>query len=256
MNANKHLNDEQIIGYIFQTLGDAQREIFDRHLHECPNCRVKISAHEQRQHQIENDLKAEINGKSPPPGMSFAQIAPNLNRPRKFWQNITAIAPLVAAAIGLVLVAIGAWQTLIKFQPTQLHQRIQLSGPLPILACFFFMFVSMDQYDRSFSIRPRFIISVVLSFTLWLGTFFLGLLNIIVIRDLTLAAYIFSGGSPEGASVFAILAVFLAAIVFIGVIIGGAEFHYRHLGHPSSWKLFVWTIVIQLLVLVLPYFIL
>jgi len=256
MNANNHLNDEQLIGYIFQTLDDAQRETFDRHLHECPDCRVKISATEQRQHQIENDLKAEINGKSPPAGMSFAQIAPNLNRHRNLWQHFTASAPLAAAALGLVLTLIGVWQTLIESYPIQLHQRTQFSGSLPTLACFFFMFVSMDQFDRSFSIRPRFIVSVILSIILWLGNFLLGLLNIIVIRDLTLAAYIFSGGSPEGARVFAILAVFLAAIVLIGVIIGGAEFHFRHLGHPSSWKLFIWTIVIQLLVLVLPYFIL
>jgi len=114
----------------------------------------------------------------------------------------------------------------------------------------------MDQFGRSFSIRPRFVIAAVLAFILWLGTFFIGLLNIIVVRDLTIAAYIFNGGSPEGASVVTIIAVLIAAMVCIGVVIGGAEYHYKNIGHPGSWKLFSWTIFIQLFIMILPYLVL
>jgi hypothetical protein len=81
-------------------------------------------------------------------------------------------------------------------------------------------------------------------------------MNILVITDLVIVGYLAIGGSPEGASVVAILAVLLAAIVFIGIIIGGAEYHYKNIGQPNSWKLFSWTIFIQLFIMVLPYFLL
>jgi len=256
MNTKPHLNDRQITSYILRTLSDAEREVLDKHISTCEVCRAKLSSHEVRQRRMENELRAGINGFSPRPGMSFAQIAPRLQRVRfhHLWPRLTSAIPLSTAMIGLSLAIFGVWQTLgtdfaIRDIPSP-------SGTFPSLACFFMMFVSMDQFDRSFSLRPRFIISALLSFILWLGTFFIGLLNIIVIRDLTIAGYIATGGSPEGASVVTILAVLIAAMVYIGVVIGGAEFHYKHIGHPSSWKLFTWTIVIQLLIMVLPYLVL
>ena len=49
--------------------------------------------------------------------------------------------------------------------------------------------------------------------------------------------------------------VFLLAVVFIAVALGGGEYHYRHHGQARSWRLLVWTISIQLLVLALPLFV-
>ena len=255
MNPITHLTHEQLVSYVENMLSDAQREVFDRHLTGCPICRGRITAYKTYQRQIQNEIKAEINAVSPPEAISFAQVSPRLKKRRNFWQRFSVSAPLVAASLGLVLTLIGVWQTLMSAFPLRMDPGNPFAAPLPALACFFFMFVSIDQYDRSVSIRPRFILSILLSLILWLGSSTLGLLNIIVVRDLTIAAYIFSGGSPEGASIIAILTVIVAAMAVIGVIIGGAEFHYKHLGQPSSWKLFVWTIAIQLLIMVLPYFI-
>jgi hypothetical protein len=256
MNARTHLNNDEFVSYIYNMLDDAQREVFNKHLTQCPVCRARLAEHERCQHRIENDLKAKINGNSSSPGVSFAQILPRLQRRHTLWQRFSDGVPLVAASLGLVLALIGVWQTLVGSYPFRIDPGRLFSTPLPALACFFFMFVSMDQYDRSISLRPKFIFAVILSLILWVGTSILGLLNIIVIRDLTIAAVIFTGGNPAGASIVAILSVILAAMVVIGVIIGGAEFHYKHLGQPSSWKLFVWTIAIQLLIMVLPYFLL
>ena len=255
MNPKKHLNHENMVSYVENMLSGAQREVFDRHLTDCPLCRARITEYKTHQHQIQNELKAEINTVSPSAEISFAQISLRVKRRRNLWQRLSVSAPLVAASLGLVLTLIGVWQNLIGTFPFRMDPLKPFSAHLPTVACFFFMFVSMDQYDRSISIRPRFILAILLSGILWLGSSILGLLNIIVVRDLTIAAYIFCGGSPEGASIIAILTVILAAMVIIGVIIGGAEFHYKHLGQPSSWKLFVWTIAIQLLIMVLPYFI-
>lgn len=256
MNPKNHLNHENMISYVENMLSGAQREVFDRHLTDCPLCRARITEYKAHHRQIQNELKAEINSVSPPAEISFAQISPRVKRRHNVWQRLSVTTPLIAASLGLVLTLIGVWQNLLGAFPFRIDPGKPFSAHLPALACFFFMFVSMDQYDRSVSIRPRFILAILLSVILWLGSSMLGLLNIIVVRDLTLAAYIFTGGSPEGASIIAILTVIVAAMVIIGVIIGGAEYHYKHLGQPSSWKLFVWTIAIQLLIMVLPYIIL
>jgi hypothetical protein len=255
MNTKTHLTDELLISYLYNTLANAQREVLDRHLAACPTCRSQLTLHQNHQRQIGNEIQATLQATTPPPGMSFQGIAPRL-APRKtsqVWRiRFSTAIPLVSAALGLVLAIVGAWKSF----PVNLATPTPHSTPFPALACFFLMFVSMDQFDRSFSMRPRFVISIILAFLLWLGSLVIGLLNLLVIRDLVIAAVIRAGGSPESASVLTILAVFVSAIILIGVIIGSAEFHYRHVGHPSSWKLFIWTMAIQLLILVLPYLLL
>ncbi len=44
-------------------------------------------------------------------------------------------------------------------------------------------------------------------------------------------------------------------ILAIAVLIGGAEYHYKHLGQPQSWKVFSWTLALELSILVLALFI-
>ena len=124
------------------------------------------------------------------------------------------------------------------------------------MACFFLMFVSIDQFDRSYSIRPRFILAVILAVILWLGTLIIGILNLFVIIDLVVAGFLALGGSRASATFVAILTVFLFTLVYIGVVIGGAEYHYKNIGQPRSWKLFIWTLTIQLFIMVLPFFLL
>ena len=255
MNIKKHLNQDQIIGYTYQMLSDAEREVFDKHLVDCPACRAQLTASEHLQQNIENALKGEINGKNPPPEMAFRQISPQLKRQNRHWQRFSTGMPLVAATLGLILTLFGVWSYFVDSNALIANPGKPFLTPFSALGGFFFMFVSMDQYDRSFNIRPRFVFAIILSLLLWIGSSLLGLLNIIVIRDLTIAAVLFSGGNAEGAGVVAIITTILAAMVLIGVIIGGAEYHYKHIGQPSSWKLYVWTISIQLLIMILPYFI-
>jgi hypothetical protein len=256
MNLNHHIKDEQILGFIYRTLSDADRETINRHLANCQVCRTRVSQYEVQQRQISNGLKTEINRASLPSGLAFSVIAPQLDGRRKlrFWSTLSSATPLVMAVTGLFLAAFGLWQTLDGW--TSITRIPTPTGTFSVLACFTFMFVSMDQFDRSFSIKPRFILTVLLVLILWFGSFIIGLLNIIVITDLVIAGFLAIGGSPEGASVVAIIAVILAAMVYIGIIIGGAEYHYKNIGQPGSWKLFSWTLILQLLIMVLPYFLL
>ncbi len=257
MIANRHITEENIISFIYRTLNDADRETIEGHLAECSLCRAKITQHELIQRHIDQELKANLNDQNLPKNMSFNVIAPRLKRRslQRILPSLSNAAPMATAALGLLLAFLGVWQ-LVSDGAFAITTASSPNAAFPALACFFFMFVSMDQFDRSFSIRPRFVVTIILAFILWLGTFFIGLLNIIAIRDLTIFAYINSGGSPEGASVVTILTIIIAAMVFIGITIGGAEYHYKNIGHPTSWKLFSWTLIIQLFILVLPYLVL
>jgi predicted anti-sigma-YlaC factor YlaD len=256
MKPNHHLNDQQILGYLYRTLSDADRETMDHHLVNCPVCRDRINQAEIQGRQITNELKAEINGATIPDRLSFSAIASKLGerRTRRFWSGLSSSIPLATAVIGLLLAFFGLWQTLGDW--TSITILPKLSGAYPALACFFFMFVSMGQFDRAFSIRPRFILTVILAALLWLGTFIIGFLNLLVVVDLVVTGYLVVGGDADNATVIGILAAMIAAMAYIGVVIGGAEYHYKNIGQPASWKLFTWTLIIQLFIMVLPYFLL
>ncbi len=51
-----HLSNEQLIGYVHQTLTDAEREEIDRHLAECAQCRGILADHESVQRRIRYGL--------------------------------------------------------------------------------------------------------------------------------------------------------------------------------------------------------
>jgi len=253
MTTNHHLTDEQLIGDIYRTLNDADRETIDAHLSHCPICRERLSRHQQFQGQVENDIRAGMNTAKPPSSMRFDTIAPNLQRRGfRFSHPILGDAlPVTLTLAGLVLAVVGVWKMIPSFS---LSQPGLSAGAFPALACFCLMFVSMDQFDRSFSLRPRFLVAAIITGLLWPSTAILGFLNLVAVRDIALILMVNAGRSPAEASFMAILAVFLAAIGFIALVIGGAEYHYKRIGHPSSWKVFIWTLVIQLLVFFTPYF--
>jgi hypothetical protein len=252
MNTIDHLHEEQVSGYIYRTLCDAERETIDRHLVTCPICRGRVTQHEIYQHQIENDMKSLINNLNPSAGMNFTGIAPSLKRRglRFAFPVLTTAVPLGTTLVGLVLAVWGLWQVVGSFSVGQPNMQ---TGTLPALACFCLMFVSMDQYDRSYTLRPRFILAMILAILLWLGSAVLGFLNILAMRDIALIVAYNAGRTAAEANSAAILAIYLGAIAFIAMVIGGAEYHYRRIGHPSSWKVFLWTIGLQLLVMITPY---
>ncbi|RLD09018.1 MAG: hypothetical protein DRI56_04840 [Chloroflexota bacterium] len=250
----RHISEENLMRYICRTLSDAERESFDKHLSECPICRGRLNVHELRQRQIGDSLESAINEVSPSQKMNFAAIAPRLQQRStqpQIWRRLSLATPIAMAVGGLVLAFFGLWQNLDIVLVPQLHS---FQGPLSTLSCFCFIFVSMGQFDQAFTARPRFIIMALLTSLLWAGTLVIGLLNILVIRDLVLMVYLSAGHNTAEMSVAAILAVLISALIYIAVVIGGAEYHYKHIGCPSSWKLFSWTIMGQLFIMVLPYF--
>jgi hypothetical protein len=253
MNTNHHIPDDILIAYLYHALTDAERETIDAHLLECSECRTRLDHHRESYQRIGREINLALDHAAPPRGMQFDGIAARLQHhsPRSTFPRLADSLPLGAALAGLVLAFVGLWILLPAFSFTQ---PSQVTSAFPTLACFCLMFVSMDQFDRSYHLRPRYIFSVILATLLWLSTAVLGFLNLVAVRDIALIALIKLGSSPQEADFFTILAVMAAVIGFIVLVIGGAEYHFKNIGHPSSWKVFIWTLAIQLLILITPTF--
>jgi hypothetical protein len=48
--------------------------------------------------------------------------------------------------------------------------------------------------------------------------------------------------------------VFLLALVMLIFIIWSTEYHLKRVGKPESWRLFGWTIAVELSIILLNYF--
>jgi hypothetical protein len=251
----KHLDHTSLTGYTYGTLDDAQREDINAHLSLCPMCRGKLDEQQQYMRQISNELGAAVNQANPSSQMTFAAIASQLQANRlswNLWQRFEVSAPVALAFSGLLLSLWGLWQYINLHDPTASSRHF---STLPTLACFFLLLASVEEFEKAFSIRPRFALIVLVAAILWLGSAFIGLLNILIIRDLAIMAVVALGGKAAEAGPIVILAVMGAALLYIGLVIGGAEYHYRNVGQPNSWKLFSITLLGQLFILILPYLI-
>jgi hypothetical protein len=253
---NKHLCHEDLIGYLYHTLDDAQRESIDAHLVQCSICRASLTEQEIRQRQISNELDITLNTVTPPLRMNFATLIPGLQvQPdkSKLWPRLVSAVPVTFALVGLFFALLGLWQAI---GVQALTKPVQMLGAFPTLAGFFFVLASIGQFEQTPVIKPRWVVIWALALILWLGSAFIGLLDLIVLRDLVIMLVVAIGGSRAQAGSFGILAVFVGALLYIGLVIGSGEYHYRNLGQPGSWKLFSIVLLAQLFILILPYLLL
>ena len=101
-----------------------------------------------------------------------------------------------------------------------------------------------------------------LAIGLWVVTSALGFWLILTVRAIVVRVYAhfaatggLYGPAYAGGVAAQTLTTIAMAIVCIGVVIGGAEYHLNHFGKPESWRLFARTIAAELSVLVLALFI-
>ena len=251
----KHLTADELTGYIYATLEDAQREVMDTHLAECPLCRTSLAERELLQRQISNEVEAALKLATPSPHMTFAAIAPRLQTrpvPQRIWLDRAIVLPATLALTGFVLALFGVGQAIGTRAFTSPGQPL---GVVPPLACFFLALASVEQLDSSLALFPRRAVLWVVTAVLWLGSAFICLLDLVALRDLAILAVTALGGQIAAAEPVAMLTVLFGAILYIGFIIGGAEYHYKNIGLPGSWKLFTVTLLVQLFILMLPYLI-
>ncbi len=101
--------------------------------------------------------------------------------------------------------------------------------------------------------RARQLLFGLLAFVLWLVTFGLGLECMYVLREIFYLVFVSMGGSLVKAERFSLAVVFVLGLAFLVFFIATAEYHRKRLGTRESWKLFAWSIAIELSIIVLYY---
>ncbi len=111
-------------------------------------------------------------------------------------------------------------------------------------------------------LRSSRIWSGVLAFVLWAGTAALGFVAISTVLDTALRVYAvfwgdygFYGSDYRGALALRNFIVFSLAGLWLAMVVGGGEYHYKKFGQPKSWRLFARTIAVEVSIFVLALFI-
>lgn len=104
--------------------------------------------------------------------------------------------------------------------------------------------------------KPRQIASSVLAIVFWLVTFGLGLLGISYLKGIYYLIYVSLGGSIVRAERFVPWVLFILGLGFLVFIIASTDYHLKRIGKPESWRLFGWTLAVELSLLILYYLLL
>jgi len=94
-----------------------------------------------------------------------------------------------------------------------------------------------------------------LALVLWIATCALGLLEIYLVQEMLLRIYVHFGSDYYSGVTIRNFVVVILALLYIAFAVGTGEYHYRRFDQRNSWKLFGWTIAIQLAILVLCFFV-
>ena len=92
-----------------------------------------------------------------------------------------------------------------------------------------------------------------LAIVLWLITFGLGLQAIYDLMQIISLVRVALGGSLAAIQASTPVAVFLLALLFLIYIIWSTEYHIKRVGSMESWRLFGWTIAVELSIILLNY---
>ena len=101
--------------------------------------------------------------------------------------------------------------------------------------------------------KPRQIGLNVLAFVLWLLTVVLALQGIYVFKELFYLIYVALGGSVGQAERFVPVLVFFLALGALAFVILTTEYHLKRVGRPESWRLFGWSIAVEVSLIILYY---
>jgi hypothetical protein len=89
---------------------------------------------------------------------------------------------------------------------------------------------------------------------LWAATMALGMADIYFCREIFFAIYARFSTEGRPALVMGNIIVVLGAIVFVGFVVLTSEYHLKHVGEHSSWDLFTRTLVVELAIPFMAYF--
>jgi hypothetical protein len=101
--------------------------------------------------------------------------------------------------------------------------------------------------------KARQILHASLAVILWLITFGLGLESIYDLLQIFYLVFGSLGGNMVKAERYALGLVFILGLFFMLFLIGTAEYHRKRVGTRESWRLFGWTIAVELSIITLRY---
>ena len=104
--------------------------------------------------------------------------------------------------------------------------------------------------------KPRNLAPSLLAIVLWLVVFVLGLQAIYDLSQIISLIQVSLGMSPEDARLGIPVTVFILALLLLIYIIWSTEYHLKRVGTIESWRLFGWTIAVELSIILLSYFLL
>lgn len=111
---NRHLNDNELSGYIHQTLTDAQRESMNLHLDACPRCRERVAEAKAIQRRVHYGLSSDLRRERPSANMRFSQIAAKLPKQRR-WATIRFYSMQTFSSIAILAVIVSLTTLIISF---------------------------------------------------------------------------------------------------------------------------------------------
>jgi hypothetical protein len=103
---------------------------------------------------------------------------------------------------------------------------------------------------RSSQAGSRRWITVAIVFLLWMLSLVLGLYAIYSLQETVITLYAMSGGRDQSvAGLLRWVSVGFGAILWIGIMIAGGEYHMKNAGARKSWKIFAWTFGIEVIII-------
>jgi hypothetical protein len=88
---------------------------------------------------------------------------------------------------------------------------------------------------------------------LWFLTIGMGLQIINSVGYIFALLFVWAGGSTKVADVLAWPLTCIMAILMIAFMIFTGEYHRKNVGQAKSWRLFAWSIAVELIILIIHY---
>jgi hypothetical protein len=100
-------------------------------------------------------------------------------------------------------------------------------------------------------ISPSALATGSLVFILWLATVLAAVVEILLVQSIVVSLYARFGDDYATGLLLRNVSAVIMGIVCMIFVIGSGEFHLRHAGQASSWKLFAWTVGVELAILII-----
>lgn len=96
--------------------------------------------------------------------------------------------------------------------------------------------------------KTRRIALAILAILIWLICFGLGLEDIYAIREISMLIIMGLGGTLRESMNAAPLIVYVFAFLYLIFLIASTEYHSKHFNTPKSWRLFGWTLGVEVVI--------